>query len=59
MIVKCLDCGNTFEIKKLPNESDLVACPICEADYKILFENGKARLREFVYENEDIVQLIE
>ena len=56
MIVKCLECGNTFDIEKNSN-SKVVTCPICEADYKVAIENGKAKLLEFIYENEDLGEL--
>jgi hypothetical protein len=56
MIVKCPECGNTFKIEKLV-DSDIVRCPICEAQYKLIIENGKGKLQEFVYENEDAGEL--
>jgi DNA-directed RNA polymerase subunit RPC12/RpoP len=56
VIVKCLECGNTFKVEKL-TDSELVRCPICEAQYKLLIENGRAKLQEFIYENEDAGEL--
>jgi DNA-directed RNA polymerase subunit RPC12/RpoP len=58
LILKCLECGNTFKIEKLV-EKDLVTCPVCEADYKIQIIDGKVKLKEFIYENEDFGELLE
>jgi predicted nucleic acid-binding Zn ribbon protein len=57
LILKCLECGNTFKIDKLI-ENQLVTCPVCEADYKTLFVDGKVKLKEFIYENEDLGELL-
>jgi DNA-directed RNA polymerase subunit RPC12/RpoP len=57
LIVKCLECGNTFKIEKLI-ENELVRCPVCEADYKTLIVDGKVKLKEFIYENEDFGELL-
>ncbi len=56
IILKCCECGNTF---KLPDvkEDDIVACPICEADYKVVVKEGKLRLEEHMYETEDLGEL--
>ena len=56
MIVKCSDCGNTFKINEV-KESEIVACPICEADYKVIVKDGKIRVEEYVYESEDLGEL--
>jgi DNA-directed RNA polymerase subunit RPC12/RpoP len=52
MIFKCSECGNTFKIDKLISE-EIVRCPACEADYKVVVKEGKMQLTEFLYENED------
>jgi ribosomal protein S27E len=52
VIVKCLDCGNTFKIDAV-SDGDLVACPICEADYIVRVKDGKVEIKESVYEGED------
>ncbi len=51
-ILKCFDCGNTFEAKSV-KDSELVTCPVCEAEYKVLLRDGKAKLEVFIYENEE------
>ena len=38
-------------------EGDIVACPICEADYKVTVKEGKVRLEEHMYETEDLGEL--
>ena len=56
MIFKCPECGNTFKVEKLADDN-IVVCPICEADYTVVVESGKARLTEYVYEKEDFGEL--
>jgi ribosomal protein S27E len=56
MIVKCLECGNTFNINT-PNTDDIVTCPVCETDYKATVKDGKIQLSEFIYETEDLGEL--
>ena len=52
MIFRCSECGNTFKIDKV-DDQEIVRCPICEADYKVLVKEGKVELTEFIYEDED------
>ncbi len=52
MIFRCSECVNTFKIDKVDDE-EIVRCPICEADYKVLVKEGKVQLTEFIYEDED------
>ncbi len=52
MIAKCSECGNTFRIDNMTDD-EIVACPICEANYKATVKDGKTTLAEFVYETQD------
>jgi len=54
--LKCTECGNTF-IKEGPVQDQVVSCPICEAQYKAVVENGKLHLKDFVFEEKDLGEL--
>jgi predicted Zn-ribbon and HTH transcriptional regulator len=56
IILKCSECGNTFK-KDDVKKGDVVACPICEADYTVSIKNGKIHLEDYVYETKDLGEL--
>jgi DNA-directed RNA polymerase subunit RPC12/RpoP len=56
MIAKCSECGNTFKIE-MPLADDIIACPICETNFKATVKDGKTKLTEYIYETQDPVEL--
>lgn len=52
MIIKCNECGNTFRIDNVHDE-ELIACPTCEANYRVNIEDGKTTVTDFIYETKD------
>lgn len=51
--LKCTECGNTFK-KDSTVPDEVVICPICEAQYKIIVtSDGKLRLEDFVFDEND------
>jgi DNA-directed RNA polymerase subunit RPC12/RpoP len=56
MILKCSECGNTFHRDGL-KDREIVACPVCEADYRVTVKDGKVCLEDYMYETEDLGEL--
>jgi lysine biosynthesis protein LysW len=57
-ILKCSECGNTFKADNV-REGEVVTCPVCEAQYKVSIVDGKVKLKGFIYENEDLGELLQ
>jgi lysine biosynthesis protein LysW len=54
--LKCSECGNTFSRDNL-KDGEIVACPICEADYTVVVKDKKVHLEDYVYETKDLGEL--
>ena len=57
MFLRWLKCGNTFKIDTV-KDAEVVNCPVCETDYVTVVKDGKAQLKEFIYENGDFGELL-
>ena len=54
IIAKCTECGNTFKKEEGIDLGEVITCPICEAQYKVLGTiSGKLCLQDFVYDEND------
>jgi putative FmdB family regulatory protein len=59
IILKCSECGNTFKATTNTEEGAVVTCPICEAEYRIQIQDGKIKLKAYIYEkDEDLGELL-
>ena len=38
-------------------DGQVVSCPVCEANYKVVMKEGKIRLEDFVFEEKDLGEL--
>ena len=56
-VVKCLECGNPFKIADSIMDGELIHCPACEADYKVVIKNGKVTIEESNYGDKDLGEL--
>jgi alpha-aminoadipate/glutamate carrier protein LysW len=53
MVVKCKDCDEEIVIYSDAEEGDIISCPCCGIEYKIVFDNGVPNLVELELEGED------
>ena len=57
IIAKCTECGNTFK-KDGISLGEVVICPICDAQYKVVTtSHGKLWLEDFVFDENDYGEL--
>lgn len=56
-VVKCIECGNPFKIADSIMDGELIHCPACEADYKVVIKNGKVTIEESNYDDKDLGEL--
>ncbi|HKM60643.1 MAG: lysine biosynthesis protein LysW [Candidatus Bathyarchaeia archaeon] len=54
--MKCTECGNTFQRERLVN-GEVLTCPVCDANYKAVIKDGKLRLEDLVFEEQDLGEL--
>jgi DNA-directed RNA polymerase subunit RPC12/RpoP len=54
--LKCNECGNTFHKERLI-DGEIIACPVCDANYKAVMKDGIIRLEDYVFEEKDLGEL--
>jgi Zn finger protein HypA/HybF involved in hydrogenase expression len=54
--LKCSECGNTFQRERV-SDCEIIACPVCDANYKAIVKDGKIRLEDYVFEEKDLGEL--
>ena len=54
--MKCTECGNTFQRERLVN-GEVLTFPVCDANYKAVIKDGKLRLEDLVFEEQDLGEL--
>ncbi|MCW3998758.1 MAG: hypothetical protein NWE93_00780 [Candidatus Bathyarchaeota archaeon] len=55
IILKCRECGNTFQKDGNIIENQAVSCPICDSNYRLVTKEGKVFLEDF--EEEDLGEI--
>jgi Zn finger protein HypA/HybF involved in hydrogenase expression len=57
IILKCTECGNTFQKDGSVIDKQVLSCPVCDANYKAVVKEGKVHLEDFLFEETDLGEL--